>query len=725
MKELNRRDFCKSAQAAGVSAGFRPDIFAGDAIAAFPEDASAMAFKNCKIVRGSKLVAFCATALCVSMSPLAVSAADMTVETPITLTGPIMCDKLTVKSGKTLDLAGHSLTCTSIADNDGYIIDSGAIYTATVPHDASDDQYIQCSGNFWINTGIIPECTDTIEMKTHVLSSKNDVMLWFAATAGYENPMNCYVGSGNDWKLYFNRNGTVVSNGATEEKNSIFTISANFATGSYSVTKNGKTTTCATTELGEYTVGGPLVLFARNSDTRYPANHERSNGGMHKYYCAGTNGDVPGVKLFYFRVKKNDGTYRCNFVPARIANSGVAGLYDTVSGQFVTRELMSQGEIDGWGEDVYVVERASGGELHLNLAADATITKMRFGGGVKIVKEGAKTLTMSPSGPYMAGNFGGIEVAAGTLKPGVAGTNQVFGIRGGEVVVDSGATLDMNDQTAFGDARITLNGGTIQQQKTAGAYNNILSTTDVVKHLRLKADSTFAVNTSTFGIWNVDEDPATLDLNGKTLTVDGSSYWARPVFSGLYASSEGTIHAAAGSRGLIFYGTDSDLSKATIVAETNIRVQDGVTLTVGGYVCNATANTDSAATGSWDNGKGAIKVIGTFAPNTDYYHGCELQDGATLDLSERATPMPLESPSVSPRAADCQYKVSFADGATIRIALDERAVPANKPLVSWTTAPDNLSTLDFVSGDADASRRFVIKEDGVYPAPSGFAIVIK
>ena len=69
--------------------------------------------------------------------------------------------------------------------------------------------------------------------------------------------------------------------------------------------------------------------------------------------------------------------------------------------------------------------------------------------------------------------------------------------------------------------------------------------------------------------------------------------------------------------------------------------------------------------------------------------------------------------------------MSFADGATIRIALDERAVPANKPLVSWTTAPDNLSTLDFVSGDADASRRFVIKEDGVYPAPSGFAIVIK
>lgn len=725
MKELNRRDFCKSAQAAGVSAGSRPDIFAGDAIAAFPEDASAMAFKNRKIVRGGgKLVVFCATAFCVSMPPLAVSAADMTVETPVTLTGSIQCDKLTVKSGKTLDLAGHSLTCTSIADNDGYIIDSGAIYTATVPHDASDDQYIQCSGNFWINTGIIPECTDTVEMKVRVLSSVNNVMLWSANASDLSSPMNCCVGSG-DWKIYFNRNGTAVSNNKlTQQKGAVFVISANFASGSYSVTKDGTTETCSTDALNAYAVGGPFVLFAQNS-SGWPANHERGNGGMQKYFCSGTNGDTPGVKLFYFRVKKQDGTYRCNFVPARIANSGVAGLYDTVSGKFVTRELKCAGTLDAWGDDVYVVERVSGGELHLDLAADTTITKVLFGGGVKIVKGGSMTLTMSRNGPYTAGNFGGIEVAAGTLKPGVAGTNQVFGIRGGEVVVGSGATLDMNDQTAFGDARITLNGGTIQQQKTAGAYNNLLYLTNVVKHLRLEADSTFAVNTSTFGIWSVNDDAATLDLNGKTLTVTGSSKWARPVFSGLKATRAGTIHATASSRGLIFYGTDSDLSKATIVAETNIRVQDGVTLMVGDYVCNATANTDSAATGSWDNGNGAIKVIGTFAPNTDYYHGCELQNGATLDLSERATPMPLESPSVSPRAADCQYKVSFADGATIRIALDGRAVPANKPLVSWTTAPDNLSTLDFVSGDVGASRRFVIKEDGVYPAPSGFAIVIK
>ncbi len=294
--------------------------------------------------------------------------------------------------------------------------------------------------------------------------------------------------------------------------------------------------------------------------------------------------------------------------------------------------------------------------------------------------------------------------------------------------MDSGATLDMNDQSGFGDARITLNGGKIQQQKTAGAYNSILSTTDVVKHLRLEADSTFAVNTATFGIWdadNTDAEAATLDLNGKTLSVTGSSNWARPVFSGLCASSEGTIHATASCRGLIFYGTDSDLSKATVVSDTNIRVQDGVTLTVGGYVCNATANTDSAATGAWDNGKGAIKVAGTFAPNTDYYHGCELQDGATLDLSGRATPMPLESPSVSPRAADCQYKVSFADGATIRIALGARQVSAKEPLVSWSAPPENLSTLSFVRADDGAKRGFVIKEDGVYPAPAGLAIIFK
>ena len=658
---------------------------------------------------------------------MAVSAADMTISASTSLAEDATCGKLTINNGKTLDLAGHSLTCTAIADNSAYIIDSGAIYETVAAPAASDGQYIQCSGNFWINTGVVPECTDTIEMKVQTISSVNNVMLWSANAADLSSPMNCYVGSGNDWQIYFNRNGTAVPNKLTQQKGAVIVISADFAAGSYSVTKNGTTETCSTDALDAYTVGGPLVLFAQNS-SGWAANHERGNGGMQKYFCSGTGGAAPGVKLFYFRVKKNDGTYRCNFVPARIVNSGVAGLFDTVSGRFVARELKCAGTLDAWGEEVCEVERVSGGELHLNLAADATISKVLFGSGVKVVKEGSKTLTMSPGDAYSAGNFGGFEVAAGTLKPGVAGTRQVFGICGGEVVVDSGATLDMNDQSGFGDARITLNGGTIQQQKTAGAYNSILSTTDVVKHLRLGDDSTFAVNTATFGIWdadNTDAEVATLDLNGKTLSVTGSSNWARPVFSGLKATSEGTIRATADSRGLIFYGTDSDLSKATIVSDTNLRVQDGVTLTVGGYVCNATANTDSAATGTWDNGKGAIKVAGTFAPNTDYYHGCELQDGATLDLSGRTTPMPLESPSVSPRTADCQYKVSFEDGAMIRIALGGRNVSSKTALVSWTTAPDNLSTLSFASGDAGVKRGFVAKEDGVYLAPGGLMIIIE
>ena len=678
-------------------------------------------------------------ALLAASAVLPLCASDMTVADSTALSADLSVDKLTVAKNKTLDLAGHSLTCTSISGTTaGYIVDSGARYRAVSAPEPSDGQYIQGTGQLWINTGVVPDCTDTIEAKIYLdegATKKSVNYLWSArGTDINQNYLNCRTTGTSSWEYVFERCGEAdvsSDSGGNYKQKTTVEIVANYDSGVISIT--GSNTDSLQMQFGEggaesFTVGGPLVLFAANK-SGWAANHERGAGGMTGYFC----NYGKGVRLYYFRVRKKNGELRCNFVPARIANTGIVGLFDTVGGGFVTRELKSPGVIAA-GADVYEVERVSGGELHLNLAANATITKILFGSGVKIVKEGGATLTMSP-GANSTGYFGGIEVAGGTLKPGVNGTNDPLGIEGGEVTVDAGATFDVNKMCFLRDSRFTLAGGKLTHAGTAGFYNTAVHMTNVVKYVRLTQDSELAVGATTFGMWDCDEadyDAAGgtntnykttyIDLGGKKLTVTGGSNWARPVFAGLEALSAGTIYATNSCRGLIFYGKDSDLGKATLVSDTNIRVQDGITLTLGGYVSDATANTDSRATETWDNGKGVVKILGTFKPNTDYYHGCELADGATLDVSGRTTPLDLDGSRVEPNAEDHQYKVSFADDATIAIATGERVLSSSKPVVTWQSAPANLSTLKFVCAPGENNRGFVIKEDGVYPSPLGLII---
>ena len=43
----------------------------------------------------------------------------------------------------------------------------------------------------------------------------------------------------------------------------------------------------------------------------------------------------------------------------------------------------------------------------------------------------------------------------------------------------------------------------------------------------------------------------------------------------------------------------------------------------------------AACTNNVNNGTAAMNVYGRFTPATDYFYGCTLQDGATIDLNGR------------------------------------------------------------------------------------------
>ena len=88
-------------------------------------------------------------------------------------------------------------------------------------------------------------------------------------------------------------------------------------------------------------------------------------------------------------------------------------------------------------------------------------------------------------------------------------------------------------------------------------------------------------------------------------------------------------------------------------------------------------------------GDDAVSIFGTFTPQDSYRARFELQDGATLDLREKTAVWPVEGTGTH------TTPLAFADNATITIDVTGRDFTTDEKVVSWTAAPENLSTLKF------------------------------
>jgi len=121
-------------------------------------------------------------------------------------------------------------------------------------------------------------------------------------------------------------------------------------------------------------------------------------------------------------------------------------------------------------------------------------------------------------------------------------------------------------------------------------------------------------------------------------------------------------------------------------------------------------------------GTEAINVFGAFRPSAshNYFHGCRMMDGSTIDLTERTAAIPLIS-AFTNTGSDRTLK--FADGATVYVALGGKRFTGGK-VISWDEKPENIAQVKFRSALGERRCTFIAKDDGLY-AMNGLIILVK
>ena len=359
---------------------------------------------------------------------------------------------------------------------------------------------------------------------------------------------------------------------------------------------------------------------------------------------------------------------------------------------------------------------AAPGEFHFTVPADATFvnTGTTFAGNLRLVKEGAGVFTPQV---YNLGYTGGSVVLEGTLRfnnP-VGSDNSEYalgqtkhpnplGVYPSDLVIDAGAVVDIKGLYDMSKYHIVLNGGSItndivQTKTTWGALGNV----------SLTADSFCNVGAKTVlrGAY---------DLGGHTLssTIAAGAYLylnATPVSNGTFRVASGgwlEICSAADYRTV-----DFDLGGA-------LKLSGDV------QVRNYTARYRYDA----NEGSAAMNVYGRFLPaaatdDGEYFYGCTLQDGATLDLTAKTAAWSTKSLFTNGR-----NEVTFAPGARIRVDLTGRtftfpAAGGAEQIIAWETAPESTVVFTADAGTMSQGRRLARRADGLYLLKSGLAVLFR
>jgi hypothetical protein len=352
-------------------------------------------------------------------------------------------------------------------------------------------------------------------------------------------------------------------------------------------------------------------------------------------------------------------------------------------------------------------ESGSGGELHFDVPAGKLTrnTRIFIAGDVELVKEGAGAFMPLVRNATYAG---GTLVAAGTIQMATGTTDNdnsyspynfkdTFGARDTTITVMPGAVFDVQGNYDLNLYKLILEGGTLASwggrkmtQTTWGGFGNITLADDAV--LDAAGDTLHTTGT--------------LDLGGKTLDYragDGLYLKFRD-----YTIANGTVRFAPGGSTAMFQ-TAGAVDASTASLDFNCRMEIKNDMTVKDVVFRHEGNW------GWSSADVKMKVLGRFNPCGGYFPGIELQNGATLDLSERTTALPMASEF---ETGDNTLK--FADGATIGVKLGE----ARSPLVSWTAAPENIGTVKFKCVDEDSNCSIIVKSDGLY-AVTGLTLFLR
>lgn len=320
---------------------------------------------------------------------------------------------------------------------------------------------------------------------------------------------------------------------------------------------------------------------------------------------------------------------------------------------------------------------ASHGELRVTVPEGASVTSAvaTLAGHIRLVKAGGGTLTVSKTGLLYCG---GTQVEAGTLMAGQNGSAQPYGAPGCAVSVASNAVFELNAKYDQFFNTFELAGGTLQNTVNLADPGKKAQ----VVNLRLTADSTYRVS-QTAGLIGPNYTRTTLDLRGHVLTVNaGDTFYLlnTTATAGTLVLEKGALEMSPG-----------DLHEMSLVSAGHLHLQANAAPIV---LANYTVNTTAADKSTRTDLTGVLQVTGRFRPNTDYFHGCELQNGAVLDLRGRNLKA-LDLVSKNSGSTAAATRLQFAEQATILVDVDTPQRFPEKRLLAWTETTAPASTVTF------------------------------
>ena len=567
----------------------------------------------------------------------------------------------------TVDLAGHDL---SLSDLRG----TGGITDSTDEYDRLE--YVEATGSQRVKTGIVPS-TDTAVEVDFAMTADNSGKVFFG----------CDKWSSQRYML------TVVGGllrffGDDKSRPSV-TVGTRYRV---SLAPDG-----AGGNNGIMRIAA-VVNGVAQAETSYNSNNLTNGGNTELSLFDTAQGDRGSIcRLYSFKITKA-GDLKRDLVPVRHGKTGKVGLLDKVSGSLFTSatgtELVAGPAVTTAG---------SSGHLRIDVSEGRTVVAdtLALSGSLALVKKGAGTLFMNrPGQTYMGGTCvaGGVLTtkSGGAQNVSIAG-NAYFGKPGSRIMADAGGVFDFNGNSDYRIYNIVLNGGTLRnggydQAQNQGSLGHLTITTNSV----IETAFNITVFNAATDIWNLGGYTLSVDTLGKTLYFRDSVVLTNGVF---WLKGDGCWHvnAAVQARGV------------NLRAESTLWL--GAKVDVDDYY--------AACTFDSNNGTAAMNVYGRFTPATDYFYGCTLQDGATIDLNGRTGAW-----STTSAFTDGANSVTFASGATITVDVSTRPTFTGK-IVDWgvgNTPSDVAFRLDAASKAMGRALR--VKDDGLY-AVGGMMIIVR
>lgn len=575
-----------------------------------------------------------------------------------------------------VDLQGHKLHVTSL-------IGPGRITDDRFPVGYKRLNYIQGAGAQRIKTSYMPAATDTIEAKINLTTVSGNQAIWCVrGTNATDRSFTCFA-IGNRFR--FDRFGGQANATQTSSAGVDYVVAANGST--LLGTINGAEV--ATMTAGNFTPASTLSIFASHYNG---VDANLGNYGSFKlYYLSVTPAGAESPSRIYY--------------PAKRLADGMVGVMEYLPALKEYKFLANAGS-GAFVEGGEVEEGAAPGELHLEVAEGESVmnTSVVLSGNMKLVKDGAGEFVPAKKAQSF---LGGMHVTAGGVRLLVSGNalthvgyESELGGAITELVVDSGAEIDLAGNYDCRQYTVVLNGGTFANR----GYDMTNDGYGSGNYLRLVADSFLDID-GTFTMWGAYQGHhLSFDMAGHTLTARIAEGKMLRLFHNTPLTN-GTFRATGGGW--------LRVDKAATDSSTATLVMDGAALsliyplTVRDYV----AESGSAAA---SEGSAALNVLGRFAPIADDFYACTMQDGSTLDLSGRTTVLN----AMMPRGVPAR-EVAFADGATVTVELGERTPELGEQLVAWTEKPASATFAWSEATAARATQPLVVLPDGIYYGGEG------